>query len=274
MESAVSYLSELLTTTGTRVFFAALALIIGFILVKYLTKRLVKMKFFQKIDSSLASFLKSFVTILLYALVCLEAASILGISMTSLLTVFASAGVAIGLAMQGALSNFAGGLMLLLFKPFKVGDYIETEDYDGTVEAVTVFYTILQTPDNKRITLPNGTLTNAAIVNYSSNETRRVDLEFSAGYASDIKRVKELMLSAASAHESVLREPAPEAHLLRHGDNALEFVMRVWCKTDAYWTVKFDLLENIKELFDENGIEIPYPQMDIHLCSNGNEAGK
>lgn len=274
MESVAAYLSDVLTTTGTRIFFAALALIVGCVLVKYLTKRFGKMKFFQRIDSSLASFLKSFVTILLYALVCLEAASILGVPMTSLLTVFASAGVAIGLALQGALSNFAGGLMLLLFKPFKVGDYIKTAEYDGTVEAVTVFYTILKTPDNKKITLPNGTLTNAAIINYSANDTRRVDLEFSAGYESDISKVKALLLSAAGENELILKDPAPEALLSQHGDSALQFVLRVWCQTDNYWTVKFDMMERVKEMFDENGIDIPYPQMDIHVCGGTEKEGQ
>ena len=244
---------------------AGLILLIGGRLIKWILGRIVKSKGFQKMDISVQSFTKSFLKIAAWVILIISAAGIIGIPMSSFLTLLASAGVAIGLALQGALSNLAGGLMILFFRPFRVGDFIETGAHSGTVQDITVFYTILLTPDNKRITLPNGTLTNAAVVNYSEKETRRVDLEFSVGYDCDIDKVKGLLLRVAEEHELVLDDPAPFARLIRQDDSALAFCLRAWCKSDDYWTVYFDLNEQVKKELDANGMEIPFPQLDVHM---------
>ena len=190
---------------------------------------------------------------------------ILGIPTTSFVTALASCGVAIGLALQGALGNLAGGIMILVFKPFRVGDYITTASSSGTVSNITIMYTMLKTPDNKVITIPNGTLTNSVIENYSASDERRVDLVFTTSYDCDIDKVKTVLLDAVKKHERILKNPEPFARLTKHGDSALEYTVRVWCKAADYWDVNFDLIETVKKDFDANGISIPYPQMDIHI---------
>ena len=155
--------------------------------------------------------------------------------------------------------------MILFFKPFKVGDYIEASGESGTVVEISVVYTVLLTPDNKRITLPNGSLTNASIKNYSSEETRRVDLTFSADYSSDVETVKKIILENIEAHPLALKDPAPFVRLSAHSDSALTYTARIWTKSADYWDVYFDLTESVKLAFDKNNIKIPYPQLDIHI---------
>ncbi len=265
MEDLVSFFSQLGLTAGTRLVGAALALFVGLKLTKWLLLLLKKGAGFSKLEQSLQSFIGSFIRIALYILLFLTVAYILGVPMTSFVTILASAGVAIGLALQGFLSNFAGGLMILLFKPFQVGDYIETVSQSGTVKEITVCYTVLVTPDHKRITLPNGTLTNAAIVNYSVEEQRRVDLTYSVAYRSDSALVRQVLLQLAAAHPLVLAEPAPAVQLSRHSDSSLDFLLWVWTTPADYWQVYYALNEQVKLAFDQNGIEIPFPQMDVHI---------
>lgn len=260
-----SYLVELGTSLGLKLLSAALLLIVGLKLIKWVKKWLRKSPRLDKIDTGVRTFLVSFAGIALYALLFITIAMVLGIPTTSFITALASCGVAIGLALQGALSNFAGGLMILLFKPFKVGDYIETPDAAGTVSDITVVYTVLCTPDNKVITIPNGTLTNSVVQNYSAVETRRVDLTFTTAYDCDIEQVKALLMGVILAHPQVLVDPAPFARLSEHSESALTYTVRVWCKTEDYWNVRFDLLEAVKKEFDQNGIAIPFPQLDVHL---------
>ena len=190
---------------------------------------------------------------------------VLGVPATSFITILASCGVAVGLALQGSLSNFAGGLMILFFKPFKVGDYIEASGESGTVAEISVVYTVLLTPDNKRITIPNGALTNSVIENYSSEPTRRVDFTFTADYNNDIEKVKAVIDEVINAHPAALKDPAPFVRLSAHSENALTYTARVWVKSADYWTVFFDVTENVKLAFDKNNIKIPYPQLDVHL---------
>ena len=265
MDQVLDFLIELCTTIGVKLLFAGLLLVIGVKLIKWLLKAIQKGKAFCKLDLGVQSFIRSFLKIGLYTLLFFSIAGILGIPTTSFVTLLASAGVAIGLALQGALSNLAGGLMLLIFKPFHVGDFIETDHGSGTVRDITVFYTVLVTPDNKHITLPNGSLTNSAITNYSVEETRRVEIACSVSYSADIEQVKAILLDVAQQNEMVHTAPAPLARLSKHGDNALHFILRVWCDSPNYWTVTFDLTEAVKEAFDKNGIESPYPQLDVHM---------
>ena len=261
-------LIELASTWGIKLLAAIILLIVGIKLIGVLTKWIKKSPKLDKLDSSLRSFLVSFSKIALYIILIITVAMILGIPATSFITILASCGVAIGLALQGSLSNFAGGIMILLFKPFKVGDFIEASGESGTVEEITVVYTVLLTPDNKRVTIPNGSLTNSVIENYSSETTRRVDLKFTTSYNADIDNVKKLLTGIAESHPMALKDPAPMVRLSEHSDSALTYTVRIWCKNEDYWDVYFDTTEKVKKSFDENGIEIPYPQMDVHISKD------
>lgn len=265
MEKFVEFLFDLLASLGTKIIAALIVLLVGNKLIKLVKKWVMTSHKLHKVDTGVRTFLSSFLGITLYIFLFISVAMILGIPTTSFITALASCGVAIGLALQGALSNLAGGIMILIFKPFKVGDYIETVSTSGTVSNITIMYTVLTTPENKVITIPNGTLTNSVIENYSSCEERRVDLVFSTSFDCDIEKVKEILLNVAKKHEKVLADPEPFARLTNQGDSALEYTVRVWCKSEDFWAVKFDLLEAAKKEFDINGITIPYPQMDIHV---------
>lgn len=265
MEAFLEKLAAAGADLGLKILLAAAVLFIGFRLIKFLMKHLAKGRAFSRIDEGARSFISSCLTVVLDAAIVLTAAYILGLPVSSFLALFASAGVAIGLAMQGALSNFAGGLMILIFKPFKVGDYIETADSAGVVQEITVIYTILQTYDNKRITLPNGALTNAAVTNHTHEALRRVDLTFCTEYAAEMETVKALLLSVCAAEPRVLADPAPFAGLEKQADSALEFSLRAWCRTEDYWPVRYALAEAGKTALDKAGIAIPYPQLDVHV---------
>ncbi|GAB2317774.1 hypothetical protein IRB23SM22_00310 [Alkalibacterium sp. s-m-22] len=184
---------------------------------------------------------------------------ILGIPTASFVAVLGAGSLAIGLAFQGALSNLAGGVLLLTMRPFKVGDYIEGSGYSGTVKAIQILYTELITPDNKMIYIPNGTLSNAGIVNYSVHDTRRVDFTFGVGYETDTQHVLNVLEGILNNHELVMSDPEPFIRLSAHGDSAVEYVARVWVKSEDYWTVYFDVLQEVKKSFDQEGISISYP---------------
>ncbi len=264
----LNFIVEFATSWGIKLLAALFVLIIGLKLIGAFKKWLKTTPKLNKLEPSLRSFLASFSNILLYFVLVITIASILGIPATSFITILASCGVAIGLALQGTLSNFAGGLMLLLFKPFKVGDYVEVAGESGTVAEISVVYTVLLTVDNRRITIPNGSLTNSVIENYSAEETRRVDLTFSTAYDCDIEKTKQVITDVVKAHSLVLSDPAPFVRLSAHGESALTYTVRAWCKTENYWDVNFDLTEQVKEAFDKNGIQIPYPQMDVHVTKD------
>lgn len=265
LKTLFAKLAEYVSTAGIRLVAAGAVLFVGFKLCKWFLKILKKGKAFSRMDAGVQTFISSLLNIALKILIVLTAASILGVPMTNFVALLASAGVAIGASLQGSLSNLAGGIMILVFKPFKVGDYVDTAEGSGTVTEVTILYTILTTPDNRRIVIPNGAISNEAITNYSYHDTRRLDLTFSVSYDADIEQVKNLLLKQANAHNLVLKDPEPFCRLAEHGDFSLNFVLRVWTKRDDYWTVNFDLKESVKKVFDETGIEIPYPQMDVHL---------
>jgi small conductance mechanosensitive channel len=191
---------------------------------------------------------------------------------SSIAALITSLGVGVGLAVQGALSNFAGGILIIFTRPFKIDDYIEACGVGGTVEDINLIHTILRTPDNKVITLPNGTLANENIVNYSVKDTRRVDLVFSISYEADFAQAQRLLLSTVAGHELVLADPAPFVRMKEHGDSAIKIAARVWVKSEDYWTVYFDLTERVKAVFDENDIVIPFNQLDVHLTPSDKKA--
>ncbi len=265
LNAFVTMIVEFFTSFGIKLIAALLVLVVGIKLSGFFVKKLGKNKGFQKLDDSIGRFILSVLKILLYVVVVITAAGIVGIPATSFITVLASAGVAIGLALQGSLANIAGSIMILFFRPFKIGDFIEGNGVSGTVEDINLFYTIIKTPDNKTITCPNGALSNGNITNYSTKDTRRVDLTFSVSYDSDIDRVKGLIAAIIESEECVLKDPAPFVALSAHNESSIDFVARAWCKSEDYWTLHFNLLEKTKKAFDVAGIEIPYPQVDVHV---------
>ena len=260
-----NFLLNLGKTWGLRLLAALAVLIVGWQLIRLLRKRIRKSAWIEKLEDTLQSFLLSLINIITYSALFLTVAAILGVPATSFITILASCGVALGLALQGALSNFAGGLMLLLSKPFSVGDYIETADESGTVAEISVIYTILLTPDNKRITIPNGSITNAVVENYSAEDLRRVDLVFTASYTNDLNKVKSIISDVIAKHPLALQDPAPFVRMSNHAVNALEYTVRIWCKNADYWDVYFDVIEQVKQAFDANDISIPFPQLDVHV---------
>ena len=248
---------------GLYLIIAILFIYIGFKLTNYYIKHLKKNKFI-KTEPTIKNFIISILNIIIKGLIIVIAASIVGIPTTTFFTIIGSCGLAIGLALQGGLSNLAGGIMLIIFKPFKEGDYIEANGKEGKVNNINIFYTTLTTPDNKEISMPNGTLSNSNITNYTHNPIRRLDIEISVSYNSKISKVKDIINKILEKSEYTLKDKENTVRLINHGDSALIFTVKTWVNNEEYWNAKFNLLEEIKEEFDKNKIEIPYPQLDIH----------
>ncbi len=243
-----------------------------FVVGKFIAKRVVKVAqtVMRKshVDETLVGFAGNILFGLALGFVVIAALSQLGINTTSLAAVVAAAGLAIGLALQGSLSNLAAGVMIILFRPFRVGDFVEVAGVGGTVEGISIFTTQLRSPDNKSIVIPNGTIIGDNIINFSAKPTRRVDMMFGVGYGDDLKKVKEIMYKIVNADERVLSEPAPTIAVMELGDNSVNLVCRPWVASAEYWNVYFDIMENMKIAFDEAGISIPFPQRDLHIVSN------
>ncbi|MBO5212163.1 MAG: mechanosensitive ion channel family protein [Clostridia bacterium] len=242
-----------------------LVIIIGFKLVRKIVKKFVNSKGMGHFSTTLRSFLGHVISIVLYIAITLIGVSIIGFNIAGLSALIASIGVTIGLAMQGSLSNIAGGIMVVGLKPFELGDYIDGAGVSGTVTDIGIFYTTLTTPDNKKVVVPNGALSNSVITNYSTHDTRRLDLEFTISYSADINLAKKVLLSCAKSDERVLEDPAPKAIVTEHQDSAIAMQLRVWVRNEDYWDVKFSLNEIVKTSFDQFGVEIPFPQLDVHI---------
>lgn len=258
-------IKNFLSTAGVDLLRGIIVLVVGLFLAHWLVKLFERYEKKLKIDPTLKSFLRNLLRILLYVLVILTAAGTMGIPLTSIMTLLASAGVAVSLAMQGVLTNLIGGFILLLFKPIKVGEYVRIGENEGTVKAIGAFYTEMATFDNRHINLPNGTLTNTAIVNFTREGTRRLDLNFTVGYEHSIDKVYEILRNVVSGEKEMLENPAPSVYLTKCGDNGLEFSIRVWVTGQNYWPVNFRLLENCRRALDEAGISAPYQQVDVHM---------
>lgn len=216
-------------------------------------------------DDMLVQFLGNILYTLLLIAVVIAALDHLGLQTTSLLAIFGAAGLAVGLALKDSLSNFSSGVMLILFRPFKAGDFIEAAGVAGTVEEVRIFYTLIKTPDNRQIIIPNGQIYGGTIINVSTKPTRRIDLVFGIGYGDDIRKAKELIAGIMEKDERILKDPAPAIALGELGDSSVNINVRPWVSSGDYWPVRADLLENVKLAFDSNGISIPFPQRDVHL---------
>ena len=250
---------DLLIIYAPKVLAAILIWIIGSWVIKMITKGVRKALDKGDYDISLKKFLLNLIGWLLKIVLIIVVLGTVGVETTSFAAIIAAAGLAIGLALQGSLANFAGGVLIMIFKPIKVGDFIEAQGEAGTVKEIEIFTTKLTSPDNKEIIIPNGKLSNDNIVNYSALEMRRVDMVFGVGYDSDIKQTKDILMNQLNNHPLVLKEPAPVVRLTELADSSINFVVRPWVKTPDYWSVYFDTMENTKEALDAAGIEIPYP---------------
>ena len=247
---------------------AALILAIGFWLTKLVSKLMKKGVVLKKTDPSVRGFIESAVSVALKVLVVVTAAAYMGVPMASVVAVLGSVGLALGLAIQGGLSNVAGGVILILSRPFSIGDFITVGDQSGTVKHIGIYYTTLMAPDNKKIVIPNGVITSKEITDFSGGGTRRIDLDFSVAYSSDTNEVRKALLKVANANNKIMQTPSPEVVMSDHADSALKFTLRAWIKTEDYWAVRFETIENAKKVFDEAGIQIPFPQLDVHFDKN------
>lgn len=253
-----------------QVAFAFVVIAVGVKIIGWLRRILRKALERKEADTGLIQFLDSLVKILLYLLLAISIMQRFGIQTTSVVAAIGSVGVAIGLALQGSLSNFAGGVIILLIKPFKVGDYIIQGSLEGTVVEIELFYTTLLTPDNRRVVFPNGQLADNSLTNVTAEETRRIDISVGISYNSDMKAAKAILLALAGQDFDVLKEEGkmPMAAVEELGESSVNMLLRVWTPTDKYWEVKFRLNEAIKASFDEAGIEIPYNQLDVHVMNS------
>ena len=245
---------------------------IGKLVVSMVVRGMRKVMQKQEVDKTLETFVTNLVRMVLMVVVAIAAISALGIETTSFIAIFGAAGLAVGLALQGSLSNFAAGVLIVLFRPYRVGDYVEAAGISGSVEQVQILTTILKTPDNKRIIVPNGQIMDSIITNYSANDTRRVDMVVGVSYGDDLDKVHSVLKELVAADDRILDDPACTIAVSELGDSSVNFVVRPWVKSSDYWAVHWDLLETIKLVFDEKGIGIPYPQMDIHLNKVENAA--
>jgi small conductance mechanosensitive channel len=250
---------------GINIILAIVIFIVGKFVVNIITNVARKLMGKAKVDTILVNFIGSIIKSILLLFVVVAALDQLGVDTTSLIALIGAAGLAIGLALQGSLQNLASGVMLIIFRPFKDGDFIEAGGAAGIVEEIGIFTTKMRSGDNKEIIMPNGELFSGMITNYSKRETRRIDMVFGIGYDDDIRKAKGIITGIIEADERILKDPAPLVAVGELGDNSVNFNVRPWVSTSDYWGVFYDLNEKIKLAFDENGISIPYPQMDVHL---------
>ncbi|MEH6628168.1 MAG: mechanosensitive ion channel domain-containing protein [Motiliproteus sp.] len=256
---------EYLTVYGSKVILALLTLVIGLWIIKYVISGIDKALKVSKVEDTLAIFLEKLISTILKVLLFISVASMIGIETTSFIAIFGAAGLAVGLALQGSLSNFAGGVLILLFKPYKVGDFIESQGFAGVVKEIQIFNTILHTGDKKTIIIPNGPISNGSIVNYSLSPIRRVDMVFGIGYNDDLKKAKQTLQRLLTEDDRILQEEDNLVVLSELADSSVNFTVRAFVNASDYWGVFFDMQEKVKLTFDAEGISIPYPQQDVHM---------
>lgn len=272
MEVWLERIQEIVTVSGVNLLAALAILVLGKWAAGFLRRFSEKVMTKARIDHTLVTFVGNLVYAALLVFVVLAALNKLGIQTTSLIAVIGAAGLAVGLALQGSLSNFAAGVLLIIFRPFKKGDYVETAGTTGTVEEIQIFTTMLVTPDNKMIIVPNSKVISDNIINISARSMRRVDFVFGVGYTEDIDKVKEVINQVLTEDHRVLKEPAPFVGVLALADSSVNFAVRPWVHTADYWPVFFDMNEKMKKRFDTEGITIPFPQRDIHLHAEKTDA--
>ena len=270
LQSLYASWADTIKAIALGILYAILIYIVGKIIINRILNSLKNVIAKREADPSLTNFLVSLVSALLYILLFLTIAYVLGIPVTSFVAILGAAGLAIGLALQGSLANFAGGVLILLFKPFKVNDVIDAQGHLGVVESIDILYTKMKTFDNKDIIIPNGALANSDIVNMSNKPTRRADFNVGVAYGTDLKKAREIILGVFAKDERVHKDPAPVVFFNNFGDSSLDLVIRVWTDAANLWPVYFDNMEAMKEAFEANEIEIPFPQRDVnHYYPNG-----
>jgi len=260
LEMSMLYLPKLLL--------ALITLVMGFWIISKVVKGMSKVLALRTVEVTLQRFLANLASVALKAMLIISVASMVGIETTSFVAVLGAAGLAIGLALQGSLSNFAGGVLILLFKPFKIGDVVDAQGYVGVIKEIQIFNTIITTLDNERVIIPNGILSNGPIKNVFAEPTRRVDMTFGIGYDDDVRGAKEVLRQLVLADTRLLEEESGhEIYVSEHADSSVNLLVRVWCNSEDYWPVYFSMHESVKIAFDEKGITIPYPQRDVHMKS-------
>ncbi|MFY9168666.1 MAG: mechanosensitive ion channel domain-containing protein [Desulfomonilia bacterium] len=274
MEGLVMKLQELAAFYGIKIIAAAVILVVGRWAAKGITKITQRFLNKGKVDPTIVSFVEHVTYVALMVFIVLAALAQLGIQTTSFIAVIGAAGLAIGLALQGSLANFAAGFLMIIFKPFKAGDYIEGAGVAGTVDKIQIFTTTLKTPDNKLVIIPNSKIMSDNIVNYSAHETRRVDMPFRVSYQDDIDKVRKILRNIVDNDHRILKDPAAMIIVKTLDENSVNIELRVWVKTADYWGVYFETVEEAKKQFDANGVKIPFPQRDVHVYRHGADRGK
>ncbi len=265
IDEIFTYMTQAVMEYGPKLIGAIIVWIIGKMIIKRMINLFGKMLYKNKTDASLIPFLKSIVNILLNVLLIISVLTMLGVAMTSFVAILAAAGLAIGLALSGTLQNFAGGVMILLFKPFKVGDLVDAQGHKGKVKEIQIFNTILTDLDNKTIIIPNGGLSTNSMVNYSTEPTRRVDISVGIAYGENVQNARKILTKLAKNDKRVLTDPNPFIGLTEMADSSVNLTFRVWIKSDDYWGVFFDMNEKVYDAFNTSGVQIPFPQMDVHI---------
>lgn len=257
---------DLVMSYGPKLIGAIITLIIGLWVISIIRGALRKRFEKQDVDPSLRGFLNSLIGIALKAMLWIAVIGMMGVQMTSFIAILGAVGLAVGMALSGTLQNFAGGVMILIFKPFKVGNYISAQGHSGTVNEIQIFNTILKTPDNKTIIIPNGGLSTGSMINFSAEAKRRVDFTFGIAYGDDVDKAKEVLMKLIKADERIINDPAePFIAVSELADSSVNLVVRVWAEAANYWGIYFDLHEKVYKTFDKEGLNIPFPQMDVHV---------
>jgi len=265
INSVQEQITNLVFTYGPKLIGAVVVLILGNLIIKAIMRSFSKMLDKRETDASLKPFLQSLVGMLLKAMLVISVLGMLGIEMTSFIAVLGAAGLAVGMALSGTLQNFAGGVIILLFKPFKVGDFIDAQGHLGVVKEIQIFNTILLTPDNKTVIIPNGPLSTNSMVNYSAQATRRVDFSFGIAYGDNVDKARKILFELFKDDKRILTDPAYFVGLSELADSSVNLTARVWVKGEDYWGVFFEINEKTYNAFNKEGISIPFPQMDVHL---------
>jgi small conductance mechanosensitive channel len=268
LEAILQKIAELATSYGLKLLMAIVVLIIGLMIIRALTKGIVRVMGKANVSESLVPFLRSLISVALKIMLIISVMGMIGIQMTSFIAVLGAVGLAVGLALQGTLQNFAGGVIILLFKPYKVGDYIETNGYAGSVREIQIFTTVLTTPDNKTIIIPNSPIATGSMINYSAQDKRRVDFSFGIGYDDDMEKARNIILDIVNSDSRIDKDPEPFVRVAELADSSVNFATRVWSDASNYWDIFFDITEKVKKEFDKQGISIPYPQQDVHVYNH------
>ncbi|MCF8331356.1 MAG: mechanosensitive ion channel [Bacteroidales bacterium] len=262
---------ELVLVYGPKLLLAIITLIIGLWLIRLFTKKLSKSFEKREVDASIRKFLLSLIGITLKIMLVISVVSMVGVQLTSFIAILGAAGLAIGMALSGTLQNFAGGVVILLLKPFKVGEFIEAQGHMGTVEEIQIFNTVLKTPANQVVFIPNGGLSTSSVINYSRENTRRMDLTFGISYADDIDKARKIIQEVIQDDKRILSEPAePMIAVQNLNDSSVDLLLRLWLTNEDYWNFFWEIREKVKKAFDEKGISIPFPQTDVHVFQQNN----